>query len=62
EALLRFAGLRPTPLEEIERLEQLRALESGMRIQLIRLADAPPAGVDTAEDLERVRALLAGNR
>ena len=62
EALLRFSGLRPTPLEEIERLEQLRALENGMRIQLIRLADAPPAGVDTAEDLERVRALLAGNR
>lgn len=60
EGLLRFAGLRPTPLEEIERLEQLRALENGMRIHLVRLAEAPPAGVDTAEDLARVRALLAG--
>ena len=61
EGLLRFAGLRPTPLEDIERLEQLRALENGMRIQLLCLADAPPAGVDTPQDLERVRALLAAS-
>jgi 3-deoxy-manno-octulosonate cytidylyltransferase (CMP-KDO synthetase) len=57
-SLVRFAAWPPTPLEEIERLEQLRALERGMRIHLLALAEAPPAGVDTPEDLERVRACL----
>jgi len=57
-SLLQFAAWPPTPLEETERLEQLRALEHGMRIHLVTLAEAPPAGVDTPEDLERVRACL----
>jgi 3-deoxy-manno-octulosonate cytidylyltransferase (CMP-KDO synthetase) len=58
-SLLQFAAWPPTLLEETERLEQLRALEHGMRIHLVTLAEAPPAGVDTPEDLERVRACLA---
>jgi 3-deoxy-manno-octulosonate cytidylyltransferase (CMP-KDO synthetase) len=58
-SLLQFASWPPTPLEETERLEQLRALEHGMRIHLVTLSEAPPAGVDTPEDLERVRACLA---
>jgi 3-deoxy-manno-octulosonate cytidylyltransferase (CMP-KDO synthetase) len=58
-SLGQFAAWPPTPLEETEKLEQLRALEYGMRIHLLALAVAPPAGVDTPEDLERVRAHLA---
>lgn len=57
-SLLEFAGWPPTPLETTEKLEQLRALEHGMRIHVIALQEAPPAGVDTPEDLERVRARL----
>jgi 3-deoxy-manno-octulosonate cytidylyltransferase (CMP-KDO synthetase) len=57
-SLLRFAGWPPTPLEQTEKLEQLRALEHGMHIQLVALPTVPPAGVDTPEDLHRVRALL----
>ena len=57
-SLLRFAGWPATPLEITERLEQLRALEYGMRIHVLVLSEAPPAGVDTREDLERVRAGL----
>jgi len=59
-SLLQFASWPPTPLEECEKLEQLRALEHGMRIHLTVLSQAPPAGVDTPADLERVRAVLAG--
>lgn len=55
-SLLQFAAWPPTPLEQAERLEQLRALEYGMSIHLLALTEAPPAGVDTPEDLERVRA------
>jgi 3-deoxy-manno-octulosonate cytidylyltransferase (CMP-KDO synthetase) len=58
-SLLQFAAWPPTPLEETERLEQLRALEHGMQIHLVALSEAPPAGVDTAEDLQRVRAGIA---
>jgi 3-deoxy-manno-octulosonate cytidylyltransferase (CMP-KDO synthetase) len=57
-SLLQFASWPPTPLEETEKLEQLRALENGMRIHLVTFAKAPPAGIDTPEDLERVRASL----
>jgi 3-deoxy-manno-octulosonate cytidylyltransferase (CMP-KDO synthetase) len=57
-SLLKFASWPPTPLEETEKLEQLRALEHGMRIHLVTFPKAPPAGVDTPEDLERVRAAL----
>jgi 3-deoxy-manno-octulosonate cytidylyltransferase (CMP-KDO synthetase) len=58
KTLLEFAGWAPTPLEITEKLEQLRALEHGMRVYVVELPEAPPAGVDTPEDLERVRALL----
>jgi 3-deoxy-manno-octulosonate cytidylyltransferase (CMP-KDO synthetase) len=61
-SLLQFAEWPPTPLETAEKLEQLRALEHGMRIHLVTLAEAPLAGVDTAEDLERVRAAVARER
>jgi 3-deoxy-manno-octulosonate cytidylyltransferase (CMP-KDO synthetase) len=57
-SLLQFAAWPPTQLETTERLEQLRALEHGMHIQLVALAHAPAAGVDTPADLTRVRALL----
>ncbi|AOW46059.1 3-deoxy-manno-octulosonate cytidylyltransferase [Acetobacter ascendens] len=53
-ALERFVALPPSGLEKRESLEQLRALESGMRIGCTRLASAP-FGVDTPEDLERAR-------
>lgn len=56
-ALARFVALPPSPLEKRERLEQLRALEAGMRIAAARIAHAP-FGVDTPADLDRARALL----
>jgi len=55
--LQRFPTLAPTPLEEQEKLEQLRALEHGYRIYVAETAHAVQ-GVDTPEDLERVRQLL----
>ena len=57
-ALARFVGLKPSPLEEREKLEQLRALEAGMRID-VAIVDTVPLGVDTPADLERARQLLA---
>ena len=57
-ALERFVALPPSPLELRERLEQLRALEAGMRIDVARV-DTLPLGVDTPADLERARVLLA---
>jgi 3-deoxy-manno-octulosonate cytidylyltransferase (CMP-KDO synthetase) len=57
DALERFVGLPPSPLEKRERLEQLRALEAGMRID-IAVVDSVPLGVDTPEDLEAARTLL----
>lgn len=56
-ALARFVGLPPSPLERRERLEQLRALEAGMRIDAV-LVDDVPLGVDTPDDLERARTIL----
>jgi 3-deoxy-manno-octulosonate cytidylyltransferase (CMP-KDO synthetase) len=61
QALARFVRLPPSPLEIRERLEQLRALESGMKIAVARV-DSVPLGVDTPADLARARALLAPNR
>ena len=57
-ALERFVSLPPSPLEKRERLEQLRALEAGMRIDAA-IVDTVPLGVDTPADLERARELLA---
>ena len=60
EALRRFIELPPGVLEQRERLEQLRALENGMRIAAARV-DTVPLGVDTPADLERARQFLAGD-
>lgn len=57
-ALERFVRLPPSPLELQENLEQLRALEAGMRID-ITVVDTVPRGVDTAEDLKTARRILA---
>ncbi|HEX2447293.1 MAG TPA: 3-deoxy-manno-octulosonate cytidylyltransferase [Methyloceanibacter sp.] len=57
-ALERFVSLPPSPLELREKLEQLRALEAGMRIN-VGLVDTVPLGVDTPRDLERARELLS---
>ena len=57
-ALDRFVGLPPSPLEKREKLEQLRALEAGMRID-VAIVDTAPLGVDTPEDLARARAMLS---
>ncbi len=57
-ALERFVSLKPSPLETRERLEQLRALEDNMRID-VALVDTVPLGVDTPADLERARRELA---
>ena len=57
-ALERFVALPPSPLEQQEKLEQLRALEAGMRID-ITLVDSVPRGVDTPADLETARRILA---
>ena len=59
-ALERFVKLPPSPLELQERLEQLRALEAGMRID-ITVVDTVPRGVDTPTDLETTRQILAKN-
>jgi len=56
-ALERFVGLPPSPLERRERLEQLRALEAGMRID-VAIVESVPLGVNTPDDLARVRAIL----
>lgn len=53
ESLLRFAGLGPSPLEELERLEQLRALEDGLAIRVVEI-NRDTVGVDRPEDRERL--------
>jgi len=57
-ALEKFVALPPSALEKRERLEQLRAIEAGMRIDA-EIVDAVPLGVDTPRDLERARAILS---
>jgi 3-deoxy-manno-octulosonate cytidylyltransferase (CMP-KDO synthetase) len=57
-ALEKFVRLKPSPLERQEKLEQLRALEAGMRID-VTIVDTVPRGVDTPADLETTRAILA---
>ena len=60
-ALAKFVALPPSPLEKRERLEQLRALEAGMRID-VTIVDSVPLGVDTSEELEIARAMLKSAR
>lgn len=57
ETLLRLAQLPPTPLEQSEGLEQLRALEHGIRLHTVAVPAASPS-VDTPDDLARVRQLM----
>jgi 3-deoxy-manno-octulosonate cytidylyltransferase (CMP-KDO synthetase) len=59
DALAKFVALKPSPLELRERLEQLRALEAGMRIDAM-VVGSVPLGVDTPEDLETARRALGG--
>ncbi len=58
--LRRFPSLSPSHQEQLESLEQLRALWHGMTIQVAVASSVPPAGVDTPADLARVEAVLAG--
>ena len=60
KALEAFVALKPSTLEKRESLEQLRALEAGMRIDA-EIVDTVPLGVDTPADLEKARAMLAAN-
>lgn len=57
--LLAYAKMQPTMLEQVESLEQLRALENGYRIKVLE-SDFQGVGVDTPEDLEAVNKLLGG--
>lgn len=57
-ALARFVRLPPSPLEQREKLEQLRALEAGMSIAVARV-DTVPLSVDTPEDLEHARKMMS---
>jgi 3-deoxy-manno-octulosonate cytidylyltransferase (CMP-KDO synthetase) len=56
--LLGYPALTATPLEKVEKLEQLLALEHGYKIQVVE-ATQPSLGVDTPADLEKVRSLVA---
>ena len=56
--LKKYSQLAPSPLEQAESLEQLRALWHGFRIAVHITPESPPAGVDTPEDLERVRSFF----
>jgi 3-deoxy-manno-octulosonate cytidylyltransferase (CMP-KDO synthetase) len=58
-ALQRLTELVPSKLELTEKLEQLRALQAGMKLVVGIANEPPPAGVDTIEDLERVRATFS---
>jgi 3-deoxy-manno-octulosonate cytidylyltransferase (CMP-KDO synthetase) len=57
-ALQRFVSLPPSALEKQEKLEQLRALEAGMRIDIM-IVDTVPRGVDMPDDLETARRILS---
>ena len=58
ETVKKFVSLGPSPLELRESLEQLRALEAGMRID-VEIVDTVPLGVDTPADLEKARRILS---
>jgi len=57
EFLLQYAQMKPTKLEQIERLEQLRAIEHRVRIKVLE-TDYPLIGIDTERDLRRVKSLI----
>jgi len=57
DSLARFVSLPPSPLEQRERLEQLRAIEAGMRVD-VTIVESVPLGVDTPAELERARKIL----
>jgi 3-deoxy-manno-octulosonate cytidylyltransferase (CMP-KDO synthetase) len=59
EWLLKFAEMEPSALEQIEKLEQLRALESGVKIKVIE-TEYKPVSVDTEEDLQKAEEILNG--
>ena len=59
-ALKRYPLLAATPLEEAEKLEQLRFLEHGLRVAVGVVSEAPPPGVDCEADVRRAEALLGG--
>jgi 3-deoxy-manno-octulosonate cytidylyltransferase (CMP-KDO synthetase) len=63
DLLLRFVGWKSSPLERAESLEQLRALENGVRIKVVMTGSGSP-GVDTPEDARTIQRLLvsAGKR
>ncbi|MBM6582750.1 3-deoxy-manno-octulosonate cytidylyltransferase [Microvirga sp. BT689] len=61
KALQNFVRLKPSPLEVREKLEQLRALEAGMRIDAVVVNDVP-LGVDTPHDLQRARDIIVGRK
>ena len=61
KALQRFVSLRPSYLEKRESLEQLRALEAGMRIDA-EIIETVPLGVDTIEDLEHAREMIRAGK
>ena len=58
EALIKMTSLEQTPLEKTESLEQLRALENGMKIKT-SVVDFVPVGIDTAQDLEKFKAIIS---
>ena len=58
EALLKMTSLEQTPLERTESLEQLRALENGMKIKT-SIVEFVPVGIDTAEDLEKFKSIIS---
>jgi len=57
-ALRAFVDLPPSQLEQQESLEQLRLLENGIAIKVLKACETAPGGVDTPEDLARVQALV----
>jgi len=56
-ALMKFTCMEPTPLEKIEKLEQLRYLENGIKIKMV-LTDESPVSIDTPEDFENAKKLI----
>ena len=57
KALMKFTRMQPTPLEKIEKLEQLRYLENGIKIKMV-ITDESPVSIDTPEDFENAKKLI----